>query len=154
METQEFSIGELADATGLSRRAVRFYVQQKLIDAPAGVGRGRHYGTEHLNKLRRIAELQSAGHSLEEIRQIFGGQEVAPVQPRRRIRPLFAAELWTRLSVAEGIELHFDARRFAPSAQELARLRDQIRAVFGTQNPQNTTDQDSEQEMGGHDERH
>jgi hypothetical protein len=37
------SIGELADATGVSRRTVRFYVQRGLIDPPVGLGRASHY---------------------------------------------------------------------------------------------------------------
>jgi DNA-binding transcriptional MerR regulator len=130
MESEMLSIGELADAAGLSRRAVRFYVQQKLLDPPAGVGRGRHYGREHLNQLKRIATLQSSGHSLEEIRQIFDGQSVEPATARRRIKPLVSTELWTRLSIADGIELNFDARRFSPSAEDLSELRDEIRRVF------------------------
>ena len=125
------SIGELADSAGLSRRAVRFYVQQKLLDPPTGVGRGRHYGREHLNQLRRIGELQSAGHSLEEIRQIFGGQSVEPASsPRRRTRPLVSAQLWTRVDIAEGIELNFDALRYSMPPEELARLRETIRKAF------------------------
>jgi DNA-binding transcriptional MerR regulator len=131
MESDSLSIGELADAAGLSRRAVRFYVQQKLLSAPAGVGRGRHYGREHLNQLRRIGELQSAGHSLDEIRQIFEGQHIEPTPRRRVVRPLVLAELWTRLSVGEGIELHFDASRYSLPAQDLAEMRDTIRQAFG-----------------------
>jgi hypothetical protein len=44
------SIGELADAAGLSRRAIRFYVQQGLLPAPergaAGVAAGAGAGGE------------------------------------------------------------------------------------------------------------
>src|SRR5262249_41891749 len=110
MNEDSYSIGDLAEHAGLTRRAVRFYVSQKLLDPPTGMGRGRHYGREHLNQLRRIYELQSAGHSLDEIRRIFRGHEVAaPSMPRRRTMPMVAAELWTRLAIADGIELHFDA---------------------------------------------
>ena len=77
------SVGELADAAGLSRRAVRFYVQQKLLSAPAGRGRGCHYDGSHLERLRKIADLQTAGHSLDAIRQILDGRKVAvPTHPR------------------------------------------------------------------------
>ena len=65
------SIGELADAAGLTRRVIRFYVQQKLIPSPTGVGRGKHYGASHLATLRRVLELQKGGHSLEEIRELL-----------------------------------------------------------------------------------
>src|SRR5436309_12495954 len=115
MESPEMSIGELADAAGLSRRAIRFYVQQGLLPAPTGRGRGRHYDGTHLQALRRIAELQAAGHTLDAIRLILmGGDAPAAVAPptagqngRVRPRPAVSAELWTRLRLAEGLELHF-----------------------------------------------
>ena len=76
MESGELGIGELADAAGLSRRAVRFYVQRKLLPTPLGRGRGRHYDASHLERLKRIAELQAAGHSLDAIGRILDGKVV------------------------------------------------------------------------------
>ncbi len=132
MDSDTLSIGELADAAGLSRRAVRFYVQQKLIDPPEGLGRGNHYGKSHLSQLQRIAELQSMGHSLDEIRQILAGAAVQPPDaPRRRPRARVEAELWSRMKIGPGIELSFDATAYSPSAQELLELRDVIRKRFG-----------------------
>lgn len=138
MQPGELSIGELADAAGLSRRAIRFYVQQRLLPLPTGRGRGRHYDQSHLDRLRRIAELQSAGHSLDAIRRILEGAtaeapvaatpDVEPRTPRRRAA--FAAELWTRLRLAEGVELHFDAARHQPDVGKLIALREAIRDVF------------------------
>jgi DNA-binding transcriptional MerR regulator len=138
MESAGMSIGELADAAGLSRRAIRFYVQQGLLPAPLGRGRGRHYDGSHLESLRRIAELQSAGHSLEAIRRIQRGGPVpaAPAAESRRsraARPALAAELWTRLQLAEGLELHFDATKFNPEVRQLLAARDAIRAAFGAE---------------------
>ena len=66
-------INELAAASGLTRRAIRFYVQQKLLSPPTGLGRSSQYDTSHLDRLRRIAELQQSGHSLDAIRQILNG---------------------------------------------------------------------------------
>ena len=138
---QQMSIGELAHAAGLTRRAVRFYVQQRLLPLPLGRGRGRHYDRAHLEQLRRIGELQQAGHSLDSIRQIFSAARPndvpahAPAPPpasaRRRARPSVAAQLWTRVALADGIELHFDARRFSPGGAALARVRDLTRHLFG-----------------------
>lgn len=132
------SIGELADAAGLSRRAIRFYVQQGLLPAPTGRGRGSHYDGTHLQALHRIAELQAAGHSLDAIRVILKGGEplkpIAPAGPGRngqaKPRPALSAELWTRLRLAEGLELHFDATRFNPDVGQLLALRDAVRAIF------------------------
>jgi len=79
------SIEELADAAGLTRRGVRFYVQSGLLPAPLGVGRGRHYDASHLERLRRVRELQAQGHSLEEIRQILAGKRVVTEGARPRV---------------------------------------------------------------------
>lgn len=132
------AIGELADAAGLSRRAIRFYVQQGLLPPPLGRGRGRHYDATHLDVLRRIQDLQQAGHSLDAIRKILQGASPGP-PPRPaplggngepRPRPTLSAELWTRLRLMEGVELHFDAAKFQPEVEGLLALRQAAREVF------------------------
>lgn len=137
MHVGAMAIGDLADAAGLSRRTVRFYVQQGLLPAPLGVGRGRHYDASHLERLRQIASLQAAGHSLNAIRRILNGgaadEATAAVKASgpAASAPKVAAELWTRVRIGEGLELHFDATRYQPPAAALAALREAIRDVFG-----------------------
>ena len=138
MQSGEMAIGDLADASGLSRRAVRYYVQQGLLPAPLGRGRGRHYHDSHLQALKRIAELQQAGHSLDAIRMILRGSRGAAPEAvatprengRSKPRAALSAELWTRLRLMEGVELHFDAAKFAPEVEGLLALREAARDVF------------------------
>src|SRR5688572_6229537 len=139
MDVDRLSIDELADAAGLTRRGIRFYVQQRLLPAPHGVGRGKHYDASHLERLGRIRELQVAGHSLEEIRHILAGgaaprpgdaaAKATPIRTRAA-SPAVAAplrsELWRHLRVMSGVELAFDAGRFNPSVEQLTALRDAI----------------------------
>jgi DNA-binding transcriptional MerR regulator len=134
MNAVRMSIGELADAAGISRRAVRFYVQRGLLPTPSGLGRGRHYDEGHLNCLRQIQKLQAAGHSLDAIGRILQGESVetiTPAAPPGRVRPALTAELWTRVRIAEGIELHFDTTRRNLTAEELLAARDALRAILG-----------------------
>src|SRR5688572_30635004 len=140
------SISELADAAGLTRRAVRFYVQQKLLPAPNGLGRGKHYDASHLERIRQIRQLQLAGHSLEEIRHLLDGggavppaEEVVsiPAAPRAAVSVL-RAELWRRVRITQGLELSFDATRFNPSVEDLMRLRDTIAGVFRNESEDTT----------------
>jgi DNA-binding transcriptional MerR regulator len=138
------TIGELGDTAGLSRRAVRFYVQQGLLPPPLGAGRGAYYEPAHLDRLNRITELQAAGHSLDAIRRILDGSSapMPPTPPPASItRPAtkLSAELWTRLRVAEGIELHFDATQYNPDVQQLIDLRE---AVLRAMTPAAATDQE------------
>ena len=119
-------IGELADRVGLSRRAVRFYVQQKLLPPPIGGGRGAHYDSNHVQRLTRIVQLQAAGHSLEAIRRILEGKEVLPPVELEAAVPRGVAELWTRVRIAEGVELHVDAHRRPLDAGQLAAVREAV----------------------------
>src|SRR5512147_317142 len=101
----EMNIAELADAAGVSRRAVRFYVQEKLLEPPEGAGRGSHYTPRHLEQLQRLAQWQRAGYSLDAIRRMMRGEEVSPPQP---VRPVREARLESRVSshveLLEGVE--------------------------------------------------
>ena len=127
---------DLATKAGLNPRAVRFYIQRGLLPPPAGLGRGRHYSREHLDTLGRIQELQAAGHSLDAIGRILSGQDVETVPPpppeSSRPRPTLSAELWTRLKLIPGVELHFDATRHQPDVAQLLAVREAIRAAFAT----------------------
>ena len=133
MKSDVFSIGDLADAAGVSRRAIRFYVQQRLLPPPLGRGRGGHYDASHLERLRRIGELQAAGHSLDAIRRILEtGEPVPPpvAPPRRPPRATLSAELWTRLNFGGGVEVHYDAGRLNPTVEQLMELRAAVRSIL------------------------
>jgi DNA-binding transcriptional MerR regulator len=127
------SIAELADAAGLIRRAIRFYVQQGLLPPPLGAGRGAHYDASHLERLRRIGELQAAGHSLDAIRRVLEGKDVPPpVPPLPAGAPAkWSAELWTRVRIAEGVEVSFDAGRHGIDAGKLVEIRRCVREILG-----------------------
>jgi len=131
--TEHLSIRELADAVGVSRRAIRFYVARRLLPPPDGRGRGGRYSREHLERLVRIRELQRAGHSLDAIERILaaGAVEPPPVSPRpSRMSPQVCTSLWTRLVLAPGLELHFDLARHELSAERIVELRDVLRGTL------------------------
>jgi DNA-binding transcriptional MerR regulator len=136
VDEKRMNIVELATATGLSRRAVRFYIQRGLLRAPHGRGRGRHYDQEHVEELRRIRELQEAGHSLEAVKRIQLGEAVSAPEPssnghhRSRRRPALAAALWSRLVIADGVELHLDATKYNPQAEDLLAIQQTIKKLI------------------------
>ena len=51
---KKFSLEELSELTGISRRTIRFYIQKGLMNGPEGEKRGAYYTTEHLEDLLRI----------------------------------------------------------------------------------------------------
>jgi DNA-binding transcriptional MerR regulator len=66
------TLTELADASGVPGRTIRFYIARGLLDGPVKVGRAAAYTDEHLARLERIKGLQAKGRMLAEI-----GQELA-----------------------------------------------------------------------------
>ena len=87
-ESGRYSIGELAELAGVSRRTVHFYVQRRLMDPPLGRGRGRHYDERHVAQIRRVRELQRLGVPLQEmagggLAQVAEGEEVHDLQIAR-----------------------------------------------------------------------
>ena len=96
-DESRYAIQDLADLADVSRRTVRYYVQEGLTPAPLGVGRGRHYAQAHLNRLLQVKELQAAGRTLDEIRAtLVGGAAARPVKPAAASFP--DRSIWRRLA--------------------------------------------------------
>lgn len=69
-------IGELADETGVSAKAVRFYERVGLLPAPARTPGGyRDYGRDAITRLRFIKSAQAIGLTLGEIREVLGWRD-------------------------------------------------------------------------------
>ena len=71
-------IGEVAQRTGLTQRALRYWESRGLLPPPTRMEGGfRLYSAEDLSRLERIVELkQLLGFSLEEIRQVIEADEL------------------------------------------------------------------------------
>jgi DNA-binding transcriptional MerR regulator len=122
-DDERYGIDALADLGGVSRRTVRYYIQEGLLPAPFGVGRGDHYGPDHLNALLRIKALQEAGRTLDEIRRPASKRDRV-VQPAAAVP---SVEPWRRIELAPGIELHVSGARRLPSAAAVRVLTDWCR---------------------------
>lgn len=65
-------IGELARATGLNTRTIRFYEQEGLLPDPGRTPSGyRMYGPEDVERLEFVRKAKRLGLSLEEIRSVL-----------------------------------------------------------------------------------
>ena len=131
-----YAIGELADLGGISRRTVRYYVQEGLLPPPLGLGRGNHYGREHLDRLLQLKALQETGRSLDEIRQLLGQRTPAsaPVPA-----PPLPRTAWRRIEVTPGVELHVRDDVRLPPPGRLQELAAWCRQHFGDADSQSRT---------------
>jgi MerR family mercuric resistance operon transcriptional regulator len=79
------TIGEFAAAGGVGVETIRFYQRKGLLEAPERAGGIRHYGREDVRRLRFIRQAQTAGFTLEEIRELL---ELDAGEDRSRAREL------------------------------------------------------------------
>jgi len=105
-----YSIDEIAALAELPRRTVRYYIQQGLVDRPIGEKRLAYYTSAHLEQLLTIRKWQSAGVSLDRIREILIGPD-AGVLPPARPRGAGTVEVWSHLVVADGVEVTLEPSR-------------------------------------------
>jgi DNA-binding transcriptional MerR regulator len=70
----EYRIEQLAQAGGVAVDTIRFYQGKGLLEAPRREGRVTWYSEVHLDRLRRIRDLQQRGFTLTVIRRFLEGE--------------------------------------------------------------------------------
>jgi DNA-binding transcriptional MerR regulator len=153
---ERYGIEDLARLGGVNRRTVRYYVQEGLLPAPEGAGRGAHYGPRHLDRLLKLKSLQEQGLSLDQARERLarpGAAELKhpvrhsyrrewgahhepppPVEDAARsyaAPPAAPRSAWTRIELVPGVEIHVSGDRRLPSPSRLAELAEWCRTHFG-----------------------
>ena len=84
------SIGKLAAAGGVGVETIRFYQRKGLLPQPTRDEGIRRYGSDDLRRLRFIRQAQTAGFTLEEIRELLDLDES---EDRARARELAKARI-------------------------------------------------------------
>jgi DNA-binding transcriptional MerR regulator len=127
-QERKYGIRELVQASGVSRRTVRYYVQRGLLPPPEGAGRGHFYRTEHLERLLLIKELQGRGLGLAQIRvRLDAGDRTEPERPL----PLPEIELATRIRIADGVELILSHGTEPPRPAQVRALAEAAARILG-----------------------
>lgn len=129
-----------------SARAVRFYVANKLMDRPEGLGTSATYNYRHFLQLLAIKMRQREGLSLEAIRKDM--REVTGDALERRVAQSLATVLmagvpqvarhdadpivsWRRIPVADGVELHLRDDSALAHDDAVVTLREAVRTALG-----------------------
>ena len=150
-------VASLVDAAGVrptnasaraapSARAVRFYVANRLMDRPEGLGTSATYNYRHFLQLLAIKMRQREGMSLETIRKDM--REVTGDALERRVAQSLAAVLmvgvpqaarhdtdpivsWRRIPVADGVELHLREDSAVSREDAIVAMREAVRTALG-----------------------
>ena len=91
----EKTLAELADASGIPARTIRFYISRGLLDGPAKAGRNAVYTAAHLERLEKIKSLQAEGRLLSEIAPLVEGAAAE--------RPGYPSTAWWQHAIADDV---------------------------------------------------
>jgi len=124
---ERLSLDMLASLAGITPRTVRYYIAEGLVSRPQGEKRGAHYTRRHLEQLLLIRRWTDAGLSLERVRALSAGApEDAPPRPAAP----GAVEVWSRLTLADGLEVHVEPGRAGLTPEQLRHLVRGIGALY------------------------
>src|SRR5205809_709709 len=119
----EYRIEQLARTAGVAVDTIRFYQGKGLLDAPRRDGRVTWYGENHVERLRRIKELQQQGFTLTVIQRFLSGElgkdyAAAVDRTARQAVDLFDRHVRERIQ-AEGGETEAAERRLLQTFNDL-----------------------------------
>lgn len=120
-----YSIGELAERTGVSRRTIHFYVQQGLIEPPKGRGRGSHYTDRHVGQILEVRARQRDGLALDQIRTAHVAVTTSTTRSSSMSQPrpsLYARSAVVRIRLGDRLVLEVAGRGRPPTDDVLDRL--------------------------------
>jgi DNA-binding transcriptional MerR regulator len=73
-----FSLGRLAEISGVPSRTIRYYQSIGLLPKPDHAGKHAVYTTEHVARLEDIGKMRAQGLQLDAIREVFASDEYNP----------------------------------------------------------------------------
>ncbi len=118
METKKHTIEELTEITGFTRRTIRYYVQEGILEPPAGRGRGGFYYDSHVKRLLQIKALQEKGIGISAIASLQKEETSDVVTYPRNIM--------IRYEIIPGVELNVSREM---EMNEPRKIREIIRVI-------------------------
>ena len=85
MGNETYTITELENKTGISRRTIHYYNKQKLIPPPEGKGGSAKYGTEHYYRLMLIKHMQKSHLKLSGIREALDAMSTGEMKELTKV---------------------------------------------------------------------
>jgi DNA-binding transcriptional MerR regulator len=121
MKKEKYTIEELSELTGFTRRTMRYYVQEGLIEPPGGRGRGGFYYDSHLQRLLQIKALQEKGMSISVIASLQNRETSEIVTHPRNVM--------VRYEILPGLELNISREMEIKEPRKIREIIKVTRAI-------------------------
>jgi DNA-binding transcriptional MerR regulator len=123
---KKYTIEELSNLTGLSRRTIRYYIQKNIIKPPSGRGRGGFYYDSHLSNLLKIRSLQEKKLNLNSIKDILKGTERVVKEDLKT----YTRNLRVRYEIVPGLEINISRSLEEKKSKKILEIIRLIKSIF------------------------
>jgi len=127
-KNEKYSIEDLTNITGINKRNIRYYISKGIIDNPFGQGKGAYYTENHLKQINETIKWKRVGLPLERIQSIVKGLVSEDKKHTPDLPSCFVPdnELWNRLIIENGIELHISTTRSSFSFDDCRHIQKRV----------------------------
>ena len=125
-KVKKYTIKEISNLTGFSRRTIRYYIQENIIEPPSGRGRGGFYYNSHLSDLLKIRPLQEKGLNLSFIKDILKGTERAVKEDSQ----IYVRDLRVRYKIVPGLEINISRSLEEKKSKKILEILRLIKSNF------------------------
>jgi DNA-binding transcriptional MerR regulator len=122
VEEKKFTIDELSELAGFTRRTIRYYIQEGLLEPPSGRGRGGFYYDSHLERLRLIKSLTGKGLGLAAV--------VEYLDSGKKEETDLSREVWAKYEIIPGLELSVRRDIEENEAKRVTEAIKTVKAIF------------------------
>lgn len=120
------TIEELSQASGLTKRTLRYYVSSGLLDRPSGETKSARYDAHHLEQIRNIKELQQQGFTLSRILEVKKKAREEQINRKEIGQPLTRIEI----PVDRGISITFQQELCGLTMPQMVEIAESLMESF------------------------
>ena len=130
-KANKYSLNEICILCEVTKRTLRFYIQEGLIDRPEGHSkRAAYYTKQHLEQLLTVLKYRQAGVSLERIKEIIHDETQNSIIPPVKPNKPGTIAVWSHLFINNGIELHIEPSKAGLSPEKVRIFTKKVMDMF------------------------
>lgn len=127
---KRYALEEVCKLVDVSKRTIRYYIQQGLVGRPEGEKRGSYYTNQHLEELLEIKKWQKAGLSLDRIKELLVTDPESLTLPPPKMQEAGEISIWSRVFIDKGVEVQIDASKAEMTPEELRSFVEKITELY------------------------
>lgn len=130
IQEKQYTLEEVCKLVDVTKRTIRYYIQQGLVGRPEGEKRGSYYTNQHLEELLEIKKWQKAGLSLDRIRELLVTNPESLMLPPLKVQEAGEISVWSRVFIDKGVEVQIDASKAEMTPEELRSFVKKITELY------------------------